>query len=194
MHTHYGEWTAGNSALWVAPVPHAGLALPVAPRGDYEVVAEFMRLSGSGDVNFILPIGGTGVLLALDDLAGGSYLRNVDGGDGPKLDVPALIVGKTQRMHVALKQRGEKTQIAGRLNKQQFLRWEGSTKSLSVRPRWAVPFKEALALGGHESAAVFFRLDLRMLSGKAEPLQLPSYPDPPLPGINPPGIIIRIRR
>ncbi len=175
-----GEWTSGASVLYVSPVTYAKLPLPVAPRGDYEIVAEFMRRSGSGDVNLILPIGATGVMLALDDLAGGSYLQNINGKDGSKLDVPPLAIGKMQRLHLAVKQQGPKTRIVGKLNGKEFLKWEGPTNSLMVRPSWAIPYKEALGLGVHESTVVFFRLDLRMLSGKAEKLKFPPSPPPAL--------------
>ena len=52
------------------------------------------------------------------------------------------------------------------------MRWQGAVNSLTVRQSWAIPNKQALGLGVHQSTVVFSRLLLRMLSGQAKMLHI----------------------
>ncbi len=187
-HTHRanGEWAATASALYTSPVPRARLALPVAPRGDYELIAEFMRKQGTGEVNFILPVGPTGVMLSLDDHDGKSYLQNIDGRDDTRVAAPELAPGRRQRLRVVVKSKGQRAEVLGELNGRQVVHWRGATRSLSIEPGWSNGRRDVLGLGVHESVTAFYRLELRMLSGKADvlPPQPPAAP-PPVPIVVP---------
>jgi hypothetical protein len=178
-----GEWTAGNSCLFASPVQRAKLALPVAPRGDYELVAEFMRLQGTGEVNFILPVGRTGAMVSLDDHDGKSYLQNINGREDTPFGAAALAIGRKQRLRVVVRRKAERAAILAELNGQQIGRWEGPLRSLSPQPAWSVAPSDVLGLGVRESILAFFRLDLRMLSGKAKAVHVsqPLGPFPPRP-------------
>ncbi|KKK64044.1 hypothetical protein LCGC14_2988200, partial [marine sediment metagenome] len=192
IHSHAGQWRIEGAALHVSAGERARLHLPIAPEGNYEIVAEFVRKSGSGDVNFILPVGQRGVMLCLDDLDGDSWLQNVDGKDLAIANAPPLPAGQPQRLVVTVYQRRNHAQIVVVLNKKELIRWRGPTALLSVRPWWAVPRKEALALGVHRSDVTFKALRLQMLSGRARRLRFsPKVPPAPprvrlMPGI---GII-----
>ena len=178
VHRVSGEWTADGKALRVAPAEFARLAVPVVPRGDYELVADFVRKTGAGDVNFILPVGSTGVLFTLDDNHGQSGFQLVDGKDLPKPDGPHdLANDRAHRFEATVRRRGDQASIRIRLDGKDYMRWQGPVRSLSVRGSWAVSEKGTFGLGAHQSTVEFSRLRLRMLSGRAE---LAAFPiDPP---------------
>jgi len=183
VHRLSGEWVLSGRTLRVSPAGYARLALPIAPRGDYELTADFVRRSGSGDVNFVLPVGSAGVLLTLDDNEGNSGLLHVDGRDLMKPNPPhTLANGKTYRLQATVRRRGDEAAIRITLDGKEYMQWRGPAGSLSVRQNWAVSKKGALGLGAHESAVEFSRVRLRMLSGRAAivrmPLDRPGVPRP----------------
>ncbi len=162
-----GEWTAGPSALLVSPVQYAKLPVPVSPRGDYELRAEFMRLKGTGEMNFILPVGNTSALVSLDDHASNSYLQNVNGKRTTAFGTATLSIGRQQQLRIIVRHKDGRARIVAQLNGKPLAQWAGPVRSLSVPSEWSLQRRDILGVATHETMAVFFRLDLRMLSGEA---------------------------
>jgi len=192
LHRVSGQWTLSGGTLRVAAAEFARLALPVAPRGDYELTADFVRRAGEGDVNFVLPIGATGVLCSLDDNHNNSGFQHVNGRDLPKPNPPHdLTNGKTYRFAATVRRRGDDAEIVIRLDGKEYMRWRGPIAALSVRGSWTVSDSGAPGLGAHESAVEFSRIRLRMLTARAE--LVPVSIDPPLkPARRPPGPVHRL--
>ena len=165
-----GTWTVVSNGLRVERGPMARLALPVEPKGEYELEVRFTRKTGANDLSVILPVGPTCTMLLTKPLKGG--LELVAGSDwfqNPTQYESALPPGKTHTLHITVRQPAPgTTRITVEANDQALTQYEGPTDALSLRDSWALPRKGQLGLGAHYATVTFHSVRLRMLSGQAK--------------------------
>ncbi|MHC4715708.1 MAG: hypothetical protein ACYS5V_01945 [Planctomycetota bacterium] len=172
LHVVSGQWAPLGAGVQATSASISKLTVPVAPRGDYELLADIVCKQGgdSSEINFHLPIGPTGVLLTVFPATGRGQLQNVDGGERDfKAAAPrSLRDGRRHRLHVVIRSEAGRVRLLATVDGSEIIRWEGPASSLEVNRTWAMPHPELLGLGAHACTAVFERLRLRMLSGRAE--------------------------
>ena len=176
-----GEWRKTATRLGTAAARAARIVIPIAPNGDYELQIDFVRKDGDNDIDIVLPVRSTAVVLMLSHRSGmAAGLSLVDG----KLchenltRAPGRLANNHRHsLYVRVIARGDDAEISAKLNGKRLVRWSGPGKSLTVPRDARLPRISALGLGvGRGTTAVFYAVKLRMLWGKAEPI---SLEDPP---------------
>ncbi len=166
-----GEWSRTAQGLAVAPGPHPRVALPVMIDGEYDLEVAFVRTKGGADVNFFLPVGSRNCAMMFSvPLEGGgavSGLSNIDGRsvrDNPTTRPTTLVNGQPYLATIRVRLPDELANIEVLLNGEPFLRWSGEQASLAFA---LAPGGGRPALGGCNTAVVFTRARLRLVSGEA---------------------------
>lgn len=180
-----GLWRRHADGVAIAePQKHSRLLIPVAPQGSYELDVRFVRLGGTEDVNVILPVGTSQVMLMLSGWQGTvSGLELVGGKRASSNETtvrPAgLETGRQHSLHLRVLVRDDLAEIAVVLDGKDYLRWRGPVSALTLDPYWRLPEKACLGLGAY-CTVVFQDVRLRMLSGgKATILRPPPEAKPP---------------
>jgi hypothetical protein len=179
-----GQWQRVGPALHVASGEMCRLPIPVAPIGDYELVADVLRKKATdkAEVNFMLPVAGTGVMLTLLGPEGTVQLQNVDGReqDLPPKGGVRLTNHTLHRLRVTVRRRGDDVELRASLDGRELMRWRGPPRSLALNPHWGVWHGEVIGLGAHQAEVEFHQLRLRMLTGRWKTVKLPDVPRGPL--------------
>ncbi|MCX5685247.1 MAG: hypothetical protein NT049_16430 [Planctomycetota bacterium] len=168
------KWKRVDQAISAAPATPAGIVVPVAVQGDYEVEMKFRRTSGDDMVGLTLPLATGHIVLNLGGYHGtSSGLEFVDGNRSPTNPTKAAIVLQNDRSYVALTKvivRGQEAEISVKLDGKPVISYKGPLASLAM-PKWFPVVPKAFCLLTWESAATFESLRLKMLSGDAKPLR-----------------------
>ena len=171
-----GKWKRQGSAIAITKSEsHSRTAIPVAPQGSYELEVRFVRASGNEDVNILLPVSNSRVMLMLSGWGGtvsGLELINGKRASSNETTVKpgALENGRQHYLQINVLLKGDQAQIAVRLDGKPYLRWRGPHSALSMLPYWRLPTAGCLGLGAY-STVVFHSVRLKMLSGEARLLR-----------------------
>ena len=153
------------------------LALPVWPKGDYELRVRFARTAGNDCLTVMLPVpdsrsqaplvvgghtpqGGFVGLEYVNGVAKGSHLMNSLGKPLANNTVYTLLV--------RVKNKDRMTFVTADIDETNVFKWAGPANSLTPRPNWFVPDPTQIALGVWDNCK--FRIDsveFRPLSGSA---------------------------
>ncbi|MCA9071475.1 MAG: hypothetical protein KDA84_21255, partial [Planctomycetaceae bacterium] len=152
------------------------LALPL--QSEYQIRAQFARLSGSDSVNFYLPVGSRQVLLVIDGF-GGKGLSGLQAVKNRNDPIPGetgvgnfhLDNGVRYTVDATVKIRENQASIHVRLGGQgsfQF-EWTGPIGDLSlIDSRFTLDDTRVLGLGAWESEVQFYELTFRTLRQNAQ--------------------------
>lgn len=168
------KWQRVDQALSAAPATPAGITVPVAVEGDYEVEMKFRRTSGEDMVGLTLPIGAGHVALNLGGYHGqASGLEFVDGKRCEANPTKVPIALQNDRTYVALAKvvvRDQEAEISVKLDGRPVINYKGPMASLAM-PKWFAVAPKAFCLLTWDCGATFEALRLKMLSGEAKPLR-----------------------
>ena len=168
------KWQRVDQALSTAPATPAGIMVPVAVEGDYEVEMKFRRTSGDDMVGLTLPITAGHVALNLGGYHGqASGLEFVDGKQCEANPTKVPIALQNDRTYVALVKvvvRGQEAEISVKLDGRPVIYYKGPMASLTL-PKWFAVAPKTFCLLTWDCGATFEALRLKMLSGEAKPLR-----------------------
>ena len=177
----HGPWSLSGDALKVDPHPQGGarLTVPVAPRGDYELLVVVSRFAGDDSCNIGLPVGRTHVTLIVDGEQGTviglgdiGKIKYFDTATAKRLSVFAN--RKPHTVLVQVRTRGSRAQITVRVDGRTVIRWVGDRGALQAE-RGVLPDKpHAFLVGSTRTGYLFHKIQLRMLTGDAAHLYKPS--------------------
>jgi len=167
-----GTWTRiGDMVKTVAGPDRSRLLLPVRLEGSYELAVEFTPHSSNQCVVIVLPVGLGQCLLVLGwDGIGGLDL--IDGARATKnpttRKLGALQPGRRYTVLARVQLTGENATVGVSLNGIRIIHWTGRQASLSVTNDWGMAERSQPALGADKIAVTFYRVRLRLLSGKVD--------------------------
>jgi hypothetical protein len=167
---------------------------PIVPQGNYEIEIRFSRL-GNGGLWVHLPVASSEVMLVIGssttysyssmyyyEYYGTSYKPSVAMLEQARVksyysDTSAssihgdLADDHVYNLKVTVATSGEKVQIQASIEGKSVLKWAGTSADLSVYSYWRIPQPRCVGLGvGNQTTVKFLSAHLRMLSGKAVPL------------------------
>ncbi len=164
-------WRLVDAELEAAPSgPPARLMIPVRMEGDYDLKAELTRTDGFGTVGVILPIGPRQCLLALSYGGTASGLDTVDGrraDDNPTTFPGSLNNRRCYTLDVAVRVDGDRAAVTAKLDGRPVVFYRGPVRSLGLHDDWRLRTRDCPGLAAR-SPAVFHRVALKVVSGKAE--------------------------
>jgi len=168
--TVQGNWQRVGGAL--RATGRARFGLPVEIHGDYDLLVEFQRLEGNDSVSFTLPVGSDGLCLSLGGWGGvASGLERIDGRraiDSPHSRRPAGIVsGHRYALQIRVRTNDGKASVDVTLDGKPYLAWQGDASSIRL-VEGALPNHSQLGLGAYEVPVEFYKVRLRLTSGKAD--------------------------
>jgi hypothetical protein len=173
-----GTWIRSGQELRIeqaSGVSVPKLTIPVNPNGDYEILLEAMRTTGTDSLGLGLPVGAGHVTLIVGgDKDTKTGLGNID---RKKFNVgstaTAITVFADKKRHTVAVQvltRRDQAQIIVKIDGKQIIKWEGAQSALTPDSGMAPPNPRALCLSAWQSTYIFHKAQLRMISGKAVPI------------------------
>lgn len=172
-----GNWRKAGDSLTVNAVEGARLALPLVPRGEYDLRTTFTRRTGQHSIGLIVVQGGRQVVFEVD--AWGSHLagfQNISGRtirENPtRREGYRLENGRRYTMTVEVRNGS----LRGLLDGREVAMHRTSGGDLSLQDLWRMPDSRQLGLVAWQSDTTFHSVDLRMVNGTAEPAGSPSAP------------------
>jgi hypothetical protein len=178
-----GTWRRTDAGISLEDGPSGLLAIPVAPKGGYEVRVKFTRTSGDDTVAIVLPAGPKAVGLLLSFWHGlASGLGNIKGED-PRANETRVRPGRIENnvkhtVYAKVIAGPALAEITATLDDKPLVNWKGPTKDLSVFFCFELPKAEGLGLGISNSKIIWHSAELRMLSGDAKPMRPLARPAP----------------
>jgi hypothetical protein len=164
-----GQWRNEKGVLLVEK-NDAGdhLTIPVVPRGDYRLDAEFEVMEGGGEAMF---------LLAVHDVSLNSFVYG-EGTSIHRIDERMLentgvrlAVGKRQAFSATVRQSGSEVEIATTIDGRPGITWRGPQETVFSAHRRAPPTRPgALGLGAWHAKVAFHSARLTMLAGRVIPI------------------------
>jgi len=157
---------------------YATLALPAAPKGNYELKVKLARSGGRPIINLYLPFAGTGVVLEIGANDGktsslsvpSAYIKPGDGNVIGSGDV-RFINNSVYSIHAKVQTVGEDAIISVELDGKPYLNWKGSPSILRGGSNILPATFNTSALGivianpVVRSSATFAEIELKMTSG-----------------------------
>ncbi len=170
-----GTWTKTPDGLQNTQAGFGQMvAVPFEPAANYEVRAEFTRLTGNNDVMLILPVAGTNVRLTLgvnEKWGGLDRINNQMVFANSPLARPAPVENnKRYTIDAVVRTSADaaEVQILVRVNGADFTSFQGPATQLSGLPyNWRLTNPKNLALGANNATAVFHSLQYRKLTAKS---------------------------
>ena len=176
-----GTWRRTDAGISLEDGPSGTLAIPVAPKGNYEFRVKFTRTSGYDTVSIVLPAGPKAVAVLISFWGGlVSGLANIKGKDPKDKDNetgvrPGGIENNVEHTVYAKVIAGPSlAEITVTLDSKPLVNWKGRTNDLSP---W-YPTGGCLGLGISNSKIIWHSAELRMLSGDAKPMRPLAKPAP----------------
>ena len=175
-HAYGGQWSRKDKSISIASAGFSRIAIPVVPKGDYEMKVQFVRTSGDNDVNLMLPVGKTSVVVMLSGSNGqASGLSTINGKMCETNETRTSGKLENNKPHTLVAQvrlREDKVQITATLNGKKLAQWEGPQRSVSPG-NWGMRHPQAPGLGADSGSHVTFQAaEIRMLSGTIERLDV----------------------
>ena len=165
-----GTWRRQDSALvCTAPEDYARVMCPVPVSGNYELQARVVRVSGTLNITFIVPLKSTQLEVGIGRDNGSSFLNLINGRtlsttcrleNGREYDV---------QIKVLQEERNAKVNVA--LDGKPLLAWEGPESQASLPQAWQIPDKTCVGLGAYNNVTTFKSVRLRMLYGESRTSQ-----------------------
>lgn len=174
-----GIWRLTNGKLTGYPAGHgARLRVPVVPTGNYELRARWEPRSGDSAVAIIVPHGDR--MASVEVLTGRNYAGLGDlNGVRPDVNETRTDVrikpGKVYDVAVRVTVDGNTAHIVAKLDAHTIVDWKGRRSELE-HEFFAPPKPASLGLAVSGDASTFHRLELRNLTGTAEPWQPAAAP------------------
>jgi hypothetical protein len=170
-HRLAGDWQFKSGKLLAAPAGNAaaGLIVPVAPRGSYELEIQFTRLAGEGMIGVILPAGARRAMAVLDCQPGVHGLDMIQGRRADNNDSTtrgALNNGRQYTLEISVGVDGSDASITVNLDNRPLFFYRGPADALDLHKDFAPKDRTAPALVARSGVA-FHSVRLRMKSGKA---------------------------
>lgn len=166
-----GKWTKSADGLQSSDIAWGQIvAAPFDPGANYEVRAEFTRLTGNNDVMLILPVADKQLRLALgvNDRWGG--LDRIDSlvvSASTKWSRPAQVVNnKRYLVDVVVRTTadGSAAEVFVRVNGVDFVSFQGQTAELTGLPYgWRLPNSSWIGLGANNATVLFSAVQCRKL-------------------------------
>jgi RNA polymerase sigma factor (sigma-70 family) len=175
-----GIWRLKDGKLTGYPAAHgARLRVPVVPGGDYELRARWEPKSADSSVAFIVPHGDR--MASIDvmtawNLAGLGDLNGVRPNVNETKTEVRIKPGNVYDVAIRVSFNDTTVHVVARLDKQEIVNWKGKRSELE-HEFFAPPKPASLGLGVGGDASIFHRLELRMLSGKANPWKPADTPE-----------------
>lgn len=177
-HTYKGRWYRTDKSIRIASQDQSRITIPVVPKGDYEMKVQFVRTSGDNDVNLMLPVGKTSVVVMLSGNNGqASGLSSINRKMCDRNETRTSGQLENNKPHTLLarvRRREGNVEITATLDGKKLAQWEGPQLSLTAG-YWRMPQQQAPGLGADKGSHVTFQAaQIRMLSGTIERLTSPS--------------------
>lgn len=191
-----GTWTKAGGALHVAAESGARIALPAAPKGDYDLRVAFTRRTGHHSIAIFFRYGRGRAAFEVD--AWGEHLAGIQNVAGRSIREnptrrPNVQLENGRRYTMALEVRAG--EIRGFLDDQLIVTLRTDGGDLALSDLWSMPNGTALGLGAWESETLFHEIELREPGGPTvmadrggPPPKLPTVL-PPEPGSEPPSLV-----
>lgn len=169
-----GRWSKSDAGLSVQAAQGARFALPLTPKGEYDVRVSFTRRTGQHSVGLLIPYGGQQVAFEVD--AWGQHLAGFQNIAGKNIQN-----NPTRRENVALDNNRRytllievrKDLLRALLDDQELARLATNGSDLAVSDLWKMPDRDHLALLAWDSETVFHTVDWRQISGTSPATVLP---------------------
>jgi hypothetical protein len=163
-----GYWEVAGGRLQGDATPHARIAMPVVPHGDYELTLRCARIVGQGSLDVVLPVGDRQVLLVVADRASDGVFSGLElvGGErsGESITSEASFDFVNNRVYdvaITVRTIGEDAKIAVDVDDRPFIRWIGPIDHLSLPGEWSLPASATLAVGSDEAMFQFRSILMR---------------------------------
>ncbi|MDH3583550.1 MAG: PA14 domain-containing protein [Phycisphaerae bacterium] len=173
-----GTWGRRGTALRSGMgLPASFVQLPVTPRGDYVVTAQFMRVQGEGSVNLVFPMGerqGQVVLGGWGNARSMLHLLDWQKSEAGSVgqSQTGLENGRVHRVELDVRAKGAGSyRIRVTLDGKKIIDWSGPSAAFTLLPTLGFPQRPVIGLGGGRCAVEYRQASLRMRSGKAVPLR-----------------------
>ena len=162
-----GKWTKLDGQIVSSETPYARVQLPAAPRGSYQLEAQFTRVSGDC-VALMLPVHSTGVLLVVSGwkgrVSGLAFIHGKDADRNKTTRDGKLSNGEKHTLlaRVLLRDK-DHVRIAVALDGKAYLDWEGPRSDLTPDRQWGLRRAGSVGIGAYNAVVVFHHCQLQML-------------------------------
>jgi hypothetical protein len=166
-----GKWTKSADGLQSTDIAWGQIvAAPFDPGPNYELRAEFTRLSGNTDVMIILPVADKQVRFALgvnNQWGGLDRIGNMVVSSNTKWSRPAQIVNnKRYLVDILVRTTADSSaaEVLVRVNGENFISFQGPTSELTGLPfGWRLPNASWIGLGANNATVLFSSVQCRKL-------------------------------
>jgi hypothetical protein len=159
--------------LSAPPRQHSRLAVPVWPRGAYELHCEFTPSTQEMAVGIVIPTDhsrATVFPLRAERFVGMGKIKThpPEHPENPtRTKAGRVTAGRRHSLLIRVMPTRTESEITVLLDDQPFFSWTGSDQDLSLAPDWDSPHQKIIALGCNGGSATCHALRLKMLSGEA---------------------------
>ncbi len=168
-----GDWSLEGAKLSCGSAPFTRLQLPYRPPEEYDLLVEFRRGSGFGDINLLLSRRGRQFLWAMGAVGnsifgfGAIQGKWADANPTTRHESPSLVIGEPYTVVVQVRKNGLWAYVNGKLKSH----WMTDSSDLSSDGDWGLPDSTRIGLGTYESRAEFVRIQVLDVAGAGRPLR-----------------------
>jgi len=164
-----GNWVRRDGKLTIEKSSvHNSFAVPVSPRGDFEITVTFANADPAAVLCVHLPLGSTGCALLVRPGGGNIGLELINGkgwfDNESAVSFPRTPAGREHLLAIKVILTDDKVEVAGALDGQNRLRWKGPLSVLTcpyVNPRRS-------RIAAWDSTFTFGNVRFRSLSGETK--------------------------
>jgi len=148
-HAVFGTWRRIGPAISISESKGPSrVAVPVTPRGDYDLELEFTRSKGTR-TGLILPVGGRYCYLSLDESPEiGDFL--------PRVKDVVVPTGDRHTLNVSVRNVNGFVQVAAELDRKPLVNWRGNAYEIQFPDQWNIVSPGLIALAGGDGSSVSF--------------------------------------
>ena len=174
-HVETGKWSRKGKGYVLSASSFGVLTLPVVLDGSYILRLDFLRTEGSDGIFVALPVGSGRCNLNLSGWDGAaSGLEWIDDREA-NANESTLRPGKIEnarphRLIVRVEVKQGEVSVTTSLDGKPYVKWAGKISRLKPAQAWKLGPAGTPAIGAHMSAVEFRSAKLKMLAGKAKPL------------------------
>ena len=161
-----GQWRQTSDGLLTSAAVGSRIALPVEPKGEYDLKVTFTRQTGQHSI-VLMFVSGTGQA-AFDVDAWGQHLagfQNVGGKDArqnpTRTENVTLINGRKYTAELRVRRDRVDAYLDGKL----LTTYRGDGSDLSMLGNWRIPSKRTLGIGAWDSETLFHSIEVRSVNG-----------------------------
>ncbi len=170
-----GQWERQGSGLAIVRWTDFGrLMIPAVVRGNYDMKVRFARTTGGGIVGVVLPVGPTGVLLALgfqnDACHGLGEVGGKDAASNKSTVRPGKIEnGRPYDVRIKIRLDGKQASVRVAIDGKYLIGWRGPASALTVGEYWRLPRPDCPGLTSYNANIVFPSVRLKTRSCMPKP-------------------------